>query len=271
MQMKSDIQLQYSGFLNTPNLWTNDSISGLKQLAYDSKTFILDDHSRFNERRLGKRVEQFVAFQFENLDSLKIIANNIQVKDGKQTIGELDLLLLDNEQTIHLEIVYKFYLYDATITSENPLDKWIGPNKKDVLIYKLNKLKEKQLPLIHHPSCRTNLEAYAITPKDIQQRVCFKAQLFLPYKANSIDISPLNSSCIIGYYLSYANLIELTIFEFYIPKKLDWLIQPHAAVCWLDYDNAKKVIELFVNEQRSPLCWLKGENNQLKKCFITFW
>ena len=44
---------------------------------------------------------------------------------------------------IHLEIVYKFYLYDNTIgTSE--IDHWIGPNRNDSLREKLEKLKSKR-------------------------------------------------------------------------------------------------------------------------------
>jgi len=58
--------------------------------------------------------------------------------------------LWENNKPIHLEIIYKFYLYDPSI-GLTQLDHWIGPNRRDSLVKKLTKLKQKQLPLLYHP------------------------------------------------------------------------------------------------------------------------
>ena len=129
------------------------------------------------------------------------------------------MLLLENEQPIHLEIIYKFYLYDATNNKAKKLDAWVGPNRSDALVYKLKKLKEKQLPLLYHPITIEILNHYNLDINIMRQKVCFKAQLFLPYHHKNIDIAPLNSNCVNGWHLSFTHINELENFEFYIPKK----------------------------------------------------
>ncbi len=70
---------------------------------------------------------------------IEIIGQNIQVIENKITISELDCLILDNHKPVHIEIVYKFYLYDESLTG-NEIDKWIGPNRNDSLKHKITKL-----------------------------------------------------------------------------------------------------------------------------------
>ena len=62
----------------------------------------------------------------------------VKIIVDKITIGEIDCLIEYLNKYIHLEIVYKFYLYDEHINT-GELDHWIGPNRKDSLVFKLNK------------------------------------------------------------------------------------------------------------------------------------
>jgi len=62
-------------------------------------------------------------------------------------VGELDCLILRDKKPIHLEVIYKFYLYDASV-GDTEIAHFIGPNRKDSLIEKLTKLQEKQLPIL---------------------------------------------------------------------------------------------------------------------------
>jgi hypothetical protein len=59
---------------------------------------------------------------------------NIQVIEDKKTIGEIDFIIEDKntKQVIHMELAYKFYLFDPSISSE-PINNWIGPNRDDSL------------------------------------------------------------------------------------------------------------------------------------------
>ncbi|MDC1227265.1 DUF1853 family protein, partial [Algibacter sp.] len=114
------LQKRYEGFLKTPCLWLNDAVYNLDQFKITSKfnkiKIVLDD-----KLRLGKYVEQFVSFELDQQNDISVLAENIQIQDGKITLGELDCLLLKNNKPIHLEVIYKFYLYDASV-GESEID-----------------------------------------------------------------------------------------------------------------------------------------------------
>ena len=192
------IQKRYEGFINTSFLWENDSIFNLTQFEINSKSIrfelAIDDNLR-----LGKYIERFVSFELQQQDDISILAENIQIQEGKHTLGELDCLLLMKNQPIHLEIIYKFYLYDDTV-GETEIDHFIGPNRKDSLIEKLTKLKEKQLPLLYSETCKDYLDKFNLKAENIIQRVYFKAQLFVPFSSQDLELRTLNTYCIVGYF-----------------------------------------------------------------------
>ena len=261
----------FEGFQNTYLLWSASNIYEFEQFCpeYTSVQFI--QKSEYKKLRLGKWVEKFVAFQLRQDARIKILEENLIIKDGKITIGELDMLLLKDHQPVHLEIIYKFYLYDNTKSQSNTLSHWVGPNQNDALVYKLKKLKEKQFPLLYNTKAKDALKNYLFDSNSITQQVCFKAQLFLPYENQDIDVSPLNPNCVVGWYLNIENINELKNFQFYIPEKLKWLCFPKETIDWLPFIEAKKEIKTYIVTKRSPLCWLKNEHSELQKCFITWW
>lgn len=269
--MKNNKLEQYKGFINTPNLWKDNVVKNLYQFDLPTEYFEILDFETFNEIRLGKRVEQFFNFQIEKSSEYGMLVNNLQINKEKLTIGELDALIQTKTQQLHIEIIYKFYLYDPNIKSENELDKWIGPNRKDTLVYKLNKLKEKQLPLLYSKHTKTVLESFNLNVKNITQKVCYKAQLFIPFQPYEATTSLLNKACIYGFYLNFDKIEMLCNNKIFIPKKLDWLIQPHTNVDWLNFENGKAEIYKCIVQNRSPMIWLKSNNNTFQKCFITFW
>ena len=266
-----NFQELFEGFQNTPFLWKTPAMIDLEQFCPKSTKTKFIQESEPKKLRLGKWVEHFVSFQLQQDARNKILEENLQIKDNKITIGELDLLLLQDEQPIHLEIIYKFYLFDSSIHQTNSLYNWVGPNQNDTLVYKLTKLKEKQLPLLYHPETKAILKDYPFQINSIEQKVCFKAQLFLPYEDQHIDISPLNANCVMGWYLNIENIDDLKHFQFHITEKLEWLSSPHIKVDWLSFDDAKHKIRAQIDNKRSPLCWLKKNTNELQKCFITWW
>ena len=266
-----DFQELFEGFQNTPILWQSSAVYNLEQFCAASTSGQYALESEPKKLRLGKWVENFVAFQLKQQNDINILEENLQIKDNKITIGELDLLFLKDDQPIHLEIIYKFYLYDSKEDNTNALYNWVGPNQNDALVFKLSKLKEKQLPLLYHPKTQDTLKQYSFHINAIKQNVCFKAQLFLPYKNQNININPLNSQCIIGWYLNFERINELKHFQFYIPEKLEWLCLPKTNVNWLEFEAAKTEIQSQIKNKRSPLCWVKNEVGVLQKCFITWW
>ncbi len=267
--MTNTLQKRYEGFLETPCLWHGDRIYNLNQLEIplqsDKITEVID-----NNLRLGKYIERLVTFQLSQQPNISVVAENIQIQNNKITLGELDAIILKDNQPIHLEIVYKFYVYVPNRGSSD-IDCCIGPNKKDTLKEKLIKLKEKQLPLLYSKFCRPYLEEHNLKAQDITQQVYFKAQLFMPFNVDNISLTELNSHCITGIYLNRKELTAFSDCKFYIPNKKDWLLVPHPHVDWLNYKTMLSIAETFYRSQYSPLLWIKSSNGATQKAFLIWW
>ena len=204
----------------------------------------------------------------KNVQRLKLFLKKVQ--DGKLTLGELDCLLKENGQPIHLEIVYKFYLYDET-AGPTEIDHWIGPNRKDSLTQKIKKLKAKQLPLLYHNLTKPLLQKLDLHAEDIQQRVCFKAQLFVSLQNQKQTFKSINNSCITGIYIKQIELKQFVDCQFYLPKKTDWLMEVQIEVSWLSFKAFTIQLNSVLIEKKSPLCWIKKRNGKTQKCFIVWW
>lgn len=268
--MTDTVSLQYHGFRQTPNLWLGAAVYGLKAFDYDLPNHLPLADFQHLPQRLGKRVEHFVAHELKQLSHIQWLADGLQIQRNKQTIGELDALLQTSSGPVHLEIVYKFYLYDASVGS-TPLEHWIGPNRKDSFVKKLNKLKNKQLPLLYRPETCSYLDDLGLTVSDIEQQVLFKAQLFIPYGEKTIDIHPLNRNCIAGYYLDYKSLPSWSHCLFYMPSKCNWLATPHADVLWQDYASFTRQVTVYLEQKQSPLVWITHPDKSLTRLFVVWW
>jgi hypothetical protein len=264
-------KLRYTGYASTPSLWKNNTVSQFKQIVLGCNSDVIDESIIFKNQRLGKLVEQFVFYQLKQQNTVTWVCDNLQIQNGKKTIGEIDAIYYQKDKPIHLEIVYKFYLYDTKEQYDSPLDYWIGPNRKDRLIYKLDKLNSKQFPLLYNDLTKTYLNKHNLYLENIEQHLCFKAQLFLPFSHKNINISPLNPDCVIGFYISFNKIELFKNFEFYIPTKIDWLIKPHKNVSWINYPTALAAIKTEINNQRSPMVWLKHKKDPIDKSLITWW
>ena len=264
------LQLQYEGFLYTPFLWSNNDIKNLEQFKVQRSTTSSFDVIINNNPRLGKLVERFVTHQLQQNSTIKILIENIQIQDNKTTLGELDCILLQDDTPIHLEIIYKFYLYDETV-SNIEINRWIGPNRRDSFTRKLDKLIDKQLPLLYHSKTAPLLKSLNLSSEKIKQQVYFKAQLFVPLKDYGKTFPEINNDCIQGFYISFKETSMYSDCKFHIPRKHNWLVKPHSAIDWLNYIDFKiKLIE-FISKESAPLCWLKKPNGELFKFFVVWW
>lgn len=264
------LQFLYQGFLNTPSLWNSNAVLDLKQFQIsDIKQTPLFKRALHKQLRLGQLAEQFVFNQLEQIEGFNILFENIQIQKEKQTLGELDALIEFENKQIHLEIVYKFYLYDENL-GDSELKQWIGPNRNDSLIEKLSKLKNKQLPLLYSSECESALEKINLNPQAFNQHILFKAQLFIPYQ-KSVGFSLLNENCVCGFYINKEQLSEFNTCEFYIPSKLDWFLDTNNSVSWLNFETFKTQADVFLLQSKSPLIWIKSSNQKILKCFLVWW
>lgn len=267
-QKTKDTQKRYDGFLETPCLWKQHTVFDLQQFEIKSKSIKID--IEIDEKlRLGKYIERLVSFELQQEKSISKLSENIQIQNGKTTLGELDCLFLKNEKPVHLEIIYKFYIYDDSIgTSE--IEHVVGPNKKDALIEKLKKLSQKQLPLLHSEEAKNYLKTLNLNSAKMEQQVYFKAQLFIPFQ-KKIILKTLNQNCISGFYIYKKQMQQFSDCKFYIPKKMDWIIATHSNVNWSNFESFKKASDTYLERQFSPLCWIKFPNGILKKFFLVWW
>mgnify|MGYP001815327630 CR=1 FL=1 len=263
------LQKRYEGFLNTPCLWKNKAVFDLPPFEITSKCKSIDI-AVDETLRLGKYVERLVSFELQQHKGITILAENIQIQNNRITLGELDCLLLKDDKPIHLEIIYKFYLYDASI-GNSEIEHFIGPNRTDSLIEKLDKLKEKQLPLLYSDACKHYLHEFNLEARSISQQVYFKAQLFLPYADENIQLQTLNNDCVLGFYINQNQLNSFKDYKFFIPIKKDWLITPHSNVDWLRFETFKEITKDYFRQKYSSLCWMKYNTGVIKRVFLVWW
>ncbi len=270
MKKKPNIQLQYEGFLNTPLLWKLKSFEELIQFEIPPADIASFDELTPGKIRLGKLVERFVSCELRSNKSVSIISENLQIVENKITIGEIDCLLRYMNQLIHLEVCYKFYLYDKNLDKRES-DKWIGPNKRDSLGKKIAKLKSKQLPILFHKETIRILEKINIDVAEIIQLVYFKAQLFVPYLRKPSLLPEINNDCIKGFYIKKNELDQFIGHTFYIPSKKQWIIDVHNNVDWIKFNDFLPELTKLLDNEKSPLCWFKDSKGNIEKVFVVWW
>lgn len=261
-----------SGFYNTPPLWKNTQF-GLKQFAFPKLN--IDHKTQIDlpgNLRLGHQME----YVFKHLISISknhdVILSNILVEEGKTRVGELDFILKEfkNGQFIHVELAYKFYIINPDISE--PIYRLMGPNKRDMFYTKLDKLKEKQFPLLHHSSLFPQWEANDINVLGITQQCCFKVQLFEPFEEQT-SIRPLNTDCIVGKWIPFEdfNSQRFSGNDYYIPRKLEWVITPHLNVSWMTHFETLMEVNLRMVKENAPMLWVKNPDGTIEKLFVVWW
>jgi len=258
----------HKNVLLTPSLWKESSIYNIQQFEINDFPNHFDVISE--KLRLGMFVEQTIFQSIEQNPNTELIAKNLQIIENGITIGEIDCLFKENEFYTHLEIVYKFYLFDPRINKDE-INCWIGPNRKDSLIEKLDKLRDKQFPLLYHPQTKEILNELNLNANQFTQKVCFKAQLYVPFNHFQENYNLINPSCIVGYYYRLNELTALKDCKFHIPNKINWLENPNTNINWLSFEAFCLQIELLLNEKRSPLCFVKDKKGNLFKIFVVWW
>lgn len=223
-----------------------------------------------NNLRLGHLAEQVVSHCITASASYSILHQNIQIREGKQTVGELDFILKeeDTQKVVHVEMAYKFYLYDPSVSAV-VMNNWIGPNRNDSLSEKLKKLKERQFPLLHSPLAE-NILGDLVAP-DVSQALCLLASLYVPYGfCDTLD--PDYTAMIKGHYLHVElwSSLDTPDKRYYLPPKKEWGMDPTSGHTWNDYATIKQDIYRCTNEKQAPLCWEK-RGSTYSEFFIVWW
>ncbi len=267
------LQQQITGFLNTPPIWVNTQF-GMQQFEFPQVNLTSFSPTPIPQKlRLGHQMEYVCKQLLDHFPKYKVLLHNLPIRQGKQTIGEIDFILkdLESKTLIHVELTYKFYIINPEVLE--PMHQLMGPNRRDMFFTKMEKIKNRQFELLHSPEGSAALEALEIDHTKIRHQACFKAQLFAPYGSKIRSLRPLNSNCVIGYWLRITELQAdaFTSCEFYIPNKSQWVIKPHGNVIWMSHYEALIEINIRLLNQNAPMVWLKKSDTKFEKFFVVWW
>ena len=274
--MKISKYYQLISFLETPPLWKNcfQNMPQINLPLLKLNVAKVNTCINFNDKEvLGKRIERLFEYYLQQHPDYDLLAKNIQIIHHKITIGELDFLVFDktNANHIHVELVFKFYLYDPSTAEEK--ERWIGPNRKDRLVDKLHKLKEKQFPLLFKEETQPELTKLNLAQEKWIQKICFKANLFLPVSYKNKMLPIINNDCICGYWIPVKEfqLKDYHNYLFHIPEKKYWMVDPKYNEEWDNFENIYPEIDKLIQIKRSPLLWLKHKEDHYFRLFIVWW
>ncbi|MDT0607517.1 DUF1853 family protein [Croceitalea rosinachiae] len=261
------------GFYETHPLWVYEQF-GVTQFKFPDLDLLNFTAQLIPEKlRLGHKMEYVFEQLLQYSKTWEVLAKNILVDHGKTRLGELDFLLKNREtQRIHhVELAYKFYIINPEITE--PIYRLMGPNKRDMFYTKIDKLRNKQFPLLFSNELTEKLHSLELNPLEIQQQACFKAQLFSPYGVDSMTIRPLNKKCIQGRWIRFDdfNTTEFKKSKYYITYKQEWVLMPSANRLFTSHYETLLNINLRMLKENAPMLWMRKPNGQLEKLFIVWW
>ncbi len=263
----------YKAFFNTPSLWTGE-LDGLGQFVFPEIYFgNLDIGSIPSNVRLGHKIEHIFLMLIQQSQRYKVIAHNIPIRKEKVSLGEVDFILqdTDSQKYIHIELTYKFYVITG---KARPIeDQLIGPNLRDSFKSKKDRITNHQIPLLGTPEAISVLERFNIKTSELLHQVCFKSQLFIPFRGPNLDLAPFNSNCISGRWIPFLDFRSNYFFgyRYYLPSKQEWLLNPHHGVAWVSHNDILDMISMGLENKNSPLIWMKLSDITIEKLFIVWW
>lgn len=264
---------QYQGFMETSPLWKGE-LTDIQQFVMPIVDLrVLETELIPGRLRLGHQMEQVFKQLIDHSDDYKVLIHNLPIRKEKITLGEIDFIIqhTGSGKLIHVELAYKFYIIDTSIA--DPIRSLIGPNRKDRFYDKLQKIKNKQMPLLHTAEGAEVLLDHNIDHQDVEHQCCFKAQLFYPYNSKIGYIGELNKDCLKGDWLRMDEFSndEFRDSQYYIPPKSEWVVQPHEDVLWKPHSDIIINVNESLGQERAPMIWQKDSNNKIRKRFIVWW
>lgn len=264
---------KFVSFLQTTPLWYGN-YDGLEQFDFphiDLEGFQCSPIP--NNLRLGHQMEHVFLQLLESSSRFRVRAYNIPISRDKISLGEIDFILddLELDRILHVELTYKFYVLDPRFP--NLIDQFVGPNKKDTFYAKKEKIKHRQIPLLHSKEGSKVLRDLDIDSKELLHKVCFKAQIFIPLGMDIANLFPFNSQCIAGFWMGMEEFLtyKKTNSQFYIPYKKEWPQRPTPELNWRAYQDVELEMESHLANNNSPMIWMKMSNNEMLKIFVVWW
>jgi hypothetical protein len=128
--------------------------------------------------KLGIAFEALMLWGLEQGLGYRCIVRDVQIQDGKRTMGALDFILEAPDGTHeHWELAYKLFLQ---CDGGSEWSSWLGPRGRDRLDAKLNRMLTHQLPLSSTPQAVATLNALGVNHIE-RRRLMVQGVLFSPW------------------------------------------------------------------------------------------
>lgn len=177
--------------------------------------------------RLGYYFEHLVAFWLQQRLAGDYFESHLRVFEQKRVIGEFDFLFtpIGSNQLVHWETAVKFYLQ---FTHDNGDVLWYGPNARDRLDIKVDRVLSHQLRLGNSPQGRALLQEKGFAT--VQAQTFFKGYLFYPVSGNWLKPQKLPDTIALDHlkgWWTYINRLELPDSDpsdrWKVLPRLEWL------------------------------------------------
>jgi len=254
-------------FHDHPLFQLTDSASLLPWLkALDNNPQHLIQHlKQYSNTRLGKYFEALWQFTLTHHPQIKLKAANLQIQDNHRTLGELDFIIEEGDNCIHLELAVKFYLYVPELNKGETLQGWIGPNCNDYFEKKLKRLSSHQLTLPTNPTAQSLLTQKNLTIDSSE--LILKGVLFKPLitkiDATKVDNAIIDSPLLSEHHLEGIWLYQhqladfLPVTEFWQPlDKMGWMTPCHNNKTHLPADQIEAYLDEYFSQNKRPLQFL---------------
>jgi hypothetical protein len=125
--------------------------------------------------RVGYYFESLVGYWLQQITGWQLIASDHPVRQEKRTLGAYDFIVRNDQDRVeHWEVAVKFYLRRG---EHAEWSHWVGPNQRDRLDKKVNRMRDHQLVLARRDVGQAALEELGVS-KVHQQVALLKGAFF---------------------------------------------------------------------------------------------
>lgn len=225
--------------------------------------------------RLGLYHEILWQFLLANAPNTRLLAHNLPVRDGKRTLGEIDLLYAthDDPRPVHLELAIKYYLgLPQGPGHTDSQARWIGPGCADSLAIKRQRTVINQLPLSHRPEAANVLARHIEQPP--LQRLAMPGILFQPWPDRLPAPYETGPEACFGTWLpisrwsDFCHTSQAARWRGVFLDKPHWLAPPPEDALW-DLATLTHALEAHFNQRATPRqLAVKREDGSWQRLFV---
>lgn len=208
-------------------------------------------NTRSNNQRLGFYFENLIHYWLIHNQRYQVIKDHLAIHDQGKTIGEFDFIIKDHltSKIYHWELTIKYYLKLKNL--------WFGPNQKDRLDLKIDKLISHQTQLSKNPVVAKKLKNLKIRIDETW--VFSKGYLFYPFDDHKTNSNHIHPNHLKGFWSTLSDFIKKFSHQnchWKIVDKKNWLSKNR-----ISDENILKIKDIQKLKVLKPI-QLEGHKNQ---------